>query len=140
MEGHVALVTAGAWFAEVLDHVIGPLVRLGQQDPVRVEPVHLGPDPLEVLMGFLQVLAVCALARVQVRDRVQPEAVNAEVEPESQYLQHRVLNQGILIVQVRLMVEEPVKVVLPADRIERPVGLLGVDEDDPRLRVFVVGV
>ena len=38
------------------------------------------------------------------------------------------------------MGEEPVPVVLAADLVERPVGLLGVDEDDPGLAVPVVGV
>ena len=126
--------------AEVLDHVVGPLVGLGQQHAVRVEPVHLGPDPPQVLVGLLEVLAVGALARVQVRHRVQPEAVDAEVEPEPQHLQHRVLDQRVLVVQVGLVVEEPVPVVLAAYRVERPVRLLGVDEDDPRVLVLVVGV
>ena len=47
---------------------------------------------------------------------------------------------GVLEVQVRLVGEEPVPVVLAADRVEGPVGLLGVDEDDPRPGVLVVGV
>ena len=126
--------------AEVLDHVVGPLVGLGEQHPVRVEPVDLGPDPPQVLVRLLEVLAVGALALVQVRHGVQPEAVDAEVEPEPQHLQHRVLDQRVLVVQVGLVVEEPVPVVLAAHRVERPVRLLGVDEDDPRVLVLVIGV
>ena len=38
------------------------------------------------------------------------------------------------------MGEEAVPVVLPGDRVPRPVRRLGVDEDDPRVLVAVVGV
>ena len=114
VERHVALVAADARVAEVLDHVARPLVGLGQQHPVGVEPVDLGPDPLQVLVRLLQVLAVGALALVQVRHRVQPEPVDAEVQPEPQHLQHRVLDERVLVVEVRLVGEEPVPVVLAA--------------------------
>ncbi len=127
----MALVAADLGVAEVLDHVGGPLVRLGQQHPVRVQLVDLEPDPLQVLVGLLQVLAVGALPLVQVGHRVEPEAVDAQVQPEPQHPQHRVLDLGVLEVQVRLVGEEPVPEVLAADRVEGPVGLLGVDEDDP---------
>ena len=84
-------------------------------------------------MRLLEVLAVGALALVQVGHRVQPEAVDAQVQPEPQHLEHRVLHPRVLVVQVGLVVEEPVPVVLAAHRVEGPVGLLGVDEDDPGL-------
>ncbi len=140
VERHVALVAAPLGVPEVLDHVGGPLVRLGEQHAVRVELVHLGPDPLQVLVRLLQVLAVRALPLVQVRNGVQPEAVDAEIEPEPQHLDHRVLHLGVLEVEIRLVREEPVPVVLAADRVEGPVGLLGVHEDDAGSRVLVVGV
>ncbi len=91
-------------------------------------------------MRLLQVLAVGALPLVQVGHRVQPEAVDAEVEPEPQHLDHRLLHLGVLVVEVRLVREEPVPVVLAAHRVEGPVGRLGVDEDDPGPGEPVVGV
>ena len=87
-----------------------------------------------------QVLAVGALLLEQVGDRVEPEAVDAEVEPEPQHLEHRVLHGRVLVVEVGLVAEEPVPVVLLAHRVERPVGRLGVDEDDPRVLVALVVV
>jgi hypothetical protein len=86
---------------------------------------------------LLEVLAVGALALVQVGHRVEPEAVDAEVEPELEHLDHRVLDLGVVEVQVRLVGEEPVPEVLAAHRVERPVRGLGVDEDDPRVGVLV---
>jgi len=89
---------------------------------------------------LLEVLAVGALPFVQVGDGVQPEPVDAQVQPEPQHLEHGVLDLRVLVVQVRLVGEEPVPVVLAADLIEGPVGLLGVDEDDPGVGVAVIGV
>ena len=78
VEVHVALVAV----AEVRRRVLGPLVGLGQQHAVRVAGVHVLAQPLEDLVGLGQVLAVGALALVEVRHGVEAQAVDAHVEPE----------------------------------------------------------
>ena len=55
-------------------------------------------------------------------------------------VEHRFLHDGVVVVQVGLVAEEPVPVELPPHRIERPVRLLGVDEDDSRVGVLLAGV
>ncbi len=135
VERHVALVAARGGVAEVLHDVLGPAVGLGEQHPVGVQAVDLGPDPLEVGVGLRQAGAGGALALEEVRHGVQAEAVDAQVEPEPQNLKHGVLNGRVLVVQVGLVVEEPVPVVLAAHRVVGPVGLFGADEDDGRVRV-----
>ena len=107
MERHLALVAV----AEVLDHVGRPLVGLGEQHAVRVVLVDLAPDPLEVGVGLGQVLAVGALALEQVGHGVEPEAVEPEVEPEAQHVEHRLLDLGVVVVEVGLVGEEAVPVV-----------------------------
>ena len=87
-----------------------------------------------------QVLAVGALLGVEVRHRVQPEAVDAQVQPEAQGGDDLLLDRRVLVVEVRLVGEEAVPVVLLAHRVEGPVGRLGVDEDDPRVLVLLVVV
>jgi hypothetical protein len=47
------------------------------------------------------------------------------------------VGRGVLEVEVGLVGEEPVPEELPAHRVERPVGRLGVDEDDPRAGIPV---
>jgi hypothetical protein len=47
---------------------------------------------------------------------------------------------GVVVVEVGLVGEEAVPEVLAADGIPRPVGRLGVREDDPRLLVELVRV
>jgi hypothetical protein len=71
-----------------------------------------------------QVLAVRPVALEEVGHGVEPEAVDAEVEPEAQHLEHRLLHLGVVEVEVGLVVEEAVPVVLAAQLVERPVGRL----------------
>ena len=91
-------------------------------------------------MRARQVLADRPLLLEEVRHGVEPEAVEPEVEPEAEHLQHRVLHRRVLVVEVRLVAEEAVPVVLAADRVVRPVRDLGVDEDDARVGVRLVRV
>lgn len=91
-------------------------------------------------MRLGQVLAVGALALEQVGHRVQPEAVDPQAQPEADDVDHGVLHGRVVVVEVRLVGEEPVPVELFAHRVEGPVGLLGVDEDDPRVGVALAGV
>ncbi len=88
-------------------------------------------DLPDEVVRLRQVLAVRPLTLEQVGDRVEPDAVDAEVHPEPQDVDDRVLHGRVVEVQVGLVAEEPVPVVLAADRVERPVARLGVDEDDP---------
>ena len=136
VEGHVAFVAV----AEVGAHVGRPLVRLGQQHPVLVARVELAPHLLQHQMRLGQVLVVGPLTHAQVRDRIQPHRVDAEVEPELHHVDDRVDDRGVVVIQIRLVREEPVPVVLPGDRVVGPVRLLGVGEDDPRLGKLLVVV
>ena len=93
------------------DDVLRPLIGLGEQHPVRVVGVDLRPHAPEEGVRGRQVLADRPLLLEQVRHRVEPEAVEAEIEPEPQRVEHRLRHLGALVVEVRLMVEEPVPVV-----------------------------
>ena len=77
VEAHVAFVPV----AEVLHHVLRPLVGLGQQHPPGVEGVDLLAQPPQVLVGLGQVLAVGAVPLEEIRHGVEPEAVQADVQP-----------------------------------------------------------
>ena len=136
----MAFVAAGAGVAEILDDVARPLIGLGQQHPAREFVVDHLADAFEERVRLGQVLAVGALALEQVGHRVQPKPVDAEVQPEAHDVDHRLLHGRVVVVQIGLVGEEPVPVELAADRIERPVRLLGVDEDDPRVGVLLAGV
>ncbi|GAX59041.1 hypothetical protein SO3561_10618 [Streptomyces olivochromogenes] len=140
VERHVALVAAGGEVAEVVDDVLGPLVRLRQQHRVRIVRVDLLADPLQELVRCRKVFAVRSLDLVEVRHRVQPEPVDAQVQPEPQRGDDLFLDGGVLVVEVGLVGEEAVPEVLLADRVEGPVGGLGVDEDDPGVLVLFVVV
>ncbi len=104
---------------EVLDDVLGPLIRLGEQHPVGVTGVDLGADAFQEGVRLGEVLAVRPVALVEVRHRVEPEAVEPEVEPEAKHVQHLLLHLGVVVVQVGLVREEAVPVVLAARRRPR---------------------
>jgi hypothetical protein len=89
---------------------------------------------------FRQVLVVGPLADAQVRHGVEPQRVDAEIEPELHHVDHRVDDRRVVVIQIRLVREEAVPEVLASDRVEGPVRLLGVGEDDPRLGKLLVGV
>ena len=126
--------------AEVLDDVGRPLVGLGEQDAVGVLGVDGRPDPAEEVVRLGEVLAVGALPLVEVGHGVEAEAVEAEVEPEAKDVEHRLLDLGLLVVEVGLVGEEAMPVVGAGRLVPGPVGRLGVEEDDPGVAVAVVRV
>ena len=137
VEAHVELVAV----AEVDAHVGGPLVGLGQQHLVpAVLRVDRLAQPLEEGVRLREVLAVGALALEEVGHGVAAEAVHAHVQPEAHDVQHGLLDLGVVVVEVRLVAEEAVPEVLLGHRIPRPVGALGVGEDDAGALVLVVRV
>ena len=69
--------------AEIGHHVFGPLVGFSQQQPARVVFVNKSSQAFDEIVRFRQIFAIRAFAFVQVRDRVEPETVNAEIEPEA---------------------------------------------------------
>ena len=107
VEGHVALVA----LAEVRHGVLGPLVRLGQQQPVAVLAVHVAAQILEEGVGLGEVLAVGAFALVEVGNRIEPQAVHAEAEPEVEEAEDGLAHVGRVEVQVRLVGVEAMPVV-----------------------------
>jgi hypothetical protein len=88
-------------------------------------------------MGFGKVLATGAFPFEEVRDGIEPEAVDAEFEPEIDGLEHLAVDGRMIVVQVGLMGIEAVPEVGVGDRVPRPVGCFGVLEDDARALVLV---
>ncbi len=126
---------------EIVDHVLGPLVGLGQEHAAAaVLAVDGRPQLGDEGVGLRQVLAVGAIAGVEVRNRVETEAVDAHVEPEAADVHHLLADLGIVVVEVRLMAEETMPVVGPGAVVPGPVRGLRVDEDDPGVGVPVLGV
>jgi hypothetical protein len=133
---HVAFVAV----AEILLHVLRPLVCFREQQLALRVGVELGTQLLDHLVGLGKVFVRGALALDEVRDRIQAETVDAGVEPALHHLYHGADDARVVEVQVRLVREEAVPVVGMRLRIPRPVRLLGVGEDDARGEIALVGV
>ena len=141
VKGHVTFITRAAILpAEIGLGVLRPLIGLGQQHAVRIQPVQLGADLLQYHVGFRQILVVGAVALDQVGNGVQPHAVHAHVQPEAHYREHRLEYPGIVEIQIRLVRVEPVPEELPGNRVPGPVGLFGIEKDDPRALVLLIGI
>ena len=77
--GHVAFVAV----AEVVAHVLGPHVGFGEQHAVRVVLVDDLADALDDRVRLGKVLVGSALALHQVGNRVEPQPIDALIEPEA---------------------------------------------------------
>ena len=136
MEAHVAFVAV----AEVLHDVFGPLVGLCQQYLPGVERIHFFAQPFQVLVGLREIFTVRAFGLEEIRHRVQPETVQADVEPITQHIDDRVGHFGVLEVEVGLVREKAVPVVLAPLGVPCPIGFFGVDENYPGIAIAMVVV
>ncbi len=136
MIGHVAFVA----LAEIGGHVLGPLIGFRQQELAGRVGIELRADLLDDGVGFREILVVGALPLAKIGDRVQPKTVDADIEPAPHDEIQRPQDARVVVVEIRLVREEPVPVIGAGDRIPGPVRLLGVAEDDPRACIFVIVV
>jgi hypothetical protein len=67
-----------------------------------------GAQLLDDVVRLAQVLVVRAFAFDEVGDGVEPEAVDAHVEPEVHHAEHRLVDRGVVEVEVGLVGEEAV--------------------------------
>src|SRR5688572_836096 len=96
---------------------------------------------LEKGMCLREVLSVGALTFKEIGNRIEPETVNTHVAPVVDDPKYFFLNEWIIIIQVRLMMEKPVPIVLLSVFIPHPVRHFKVLENNPHILVFgrVVG-
>jgi hypothetical protein len=97
--------------AEILDHVLRPLVCFGQQENLRVTLLNEPPQFFQELMSLGEVFAVGPFSFEKVRNCIHTKAVDSDIEPKGNDFEDGVLNFGIFVVQIGLMAEEamPVK-------------------------------
>ncbi len=126
--------------AEILQHVFGPLIGLGEQHAVLVAHVEFATQALEDIVGFGQVLVAGAFALDQIGNGVEPQRVDPEIEPEPHDPDDRLEYLRIIEIQIRLMRIKAVPVIGLRHRVPAPVRSLGVGKDDARFRKFLVGV
>ncbi len=136
VERHVAFVA----IAEIEMGVLGPLVGLGQQHLVGMVRIHFGANPLQDVVGLGQVLATGALPLDQVRNSVQAQPVDPQLQPVVQDTQHLAHHRRIVEVEIGLMAIETVPEIGLGFGIPGPVALLGVEEDDAGLVIFLIVV
>ena len=83
-----------------------------------------------------KIFAVRSFALVEVGDGIEPQAVDAHLEPEIEDLFDHFVHSGVVEIQIGLMRIEAMPVIGLRDRIPRPVRRFEVLEDDARVLVF----
>ena len=136
MEGHVELIA----LAEIRTEVSRPLVGLGQKHFAWKLLIEPGTEIFKNGVGFGQVLAVRAFALDQVGNRVQPEAVDAHIQPELHYIPHFFPDFWVVIIEIGLMAEEAMPVIFFRDRVPCPVGEFGVYKNNAGTAIASVGL
>ena len=136
MERHVAFVA----LAEILLGVLRPLVGFREKHAAGIGAVDLGADLLQNLVRLRQVLVVGALALDEVGHRIEPQAVDAHVEPEVHDSQHGLEHCRVVEVEIGLVGIEAVPEIGLGFGVPRPVGAQRIDEDDARAGIFLVAV
>ena len=122
------LTSAGHWFASASSS----LSRCRASISARMR--------FEDVVRLVEVRARRPFALDEVGHRIEPHAVDAAIEPEVHHPHHGVDHRRVVEVQVRLVMKEPVPVVRARGVVPRPVGLLGVREDDRHALVLLVGI
>src|SRR5262245_53774930 len=84
--------------------------------------------------------SLLVFSRSEIGNRIEPEAIHAEVEPATHGADHLQEYAWIVIVEVWLMRKEAVPVVGAGVRIPGPVGFFGVAEDDARVEIALIGI
>src|SRR6266581_3016444 len=81
-------------------------------------------------MGLWQVFTGSSLAFHQIGNRVQPQTVDAQIQPEFHHIPDGFYNGGIVKIQVGLVTEKSVPVIRLIDGIPGPIRQLRVEKDD----------
>ena len=75
--------------AEILQHILRPLIGLGEQHAAGVVRVQLAAQPLQDLVRFRQVFVDRPLALDQVGHCIEPHPVDPEIKPEPHHIEDR---------------------------------------------------
>ena len=85
MEIHVRLVA----LAEIGDRVLRPLVGFGEKHATGEIRIDVRAQLLQIDVRLGQIFAVRSFALVEIRNGIEPQAVDAHVEPEIEHLLHQ---------------------------------------------------
>ena len=106
---------------EIRRRLINGLNRLTEQQHIAAMGINALSQALEERMGFWQPFATGSFCFEQKRNGVEAKAIHPPLQPEIDDVQHRLLDPGIFVVEIRLMTEKAMQVVLLRNGIPFPV-------------------
>src|SRR5215471_13902269 len=116
VERHVTFVP----IPEIWTNIGGPLIGLGKHHTVLVT-IQLPADGLNQSVSFRQVFAVGALSLNKVRNSIQPQSVDAHIQPELHCPDYMFQYGGVVEVQIGLVRIEAMPIVRIGHGIPCPV-------------------
>ena len=88
-------------------------------------------------MRFRKVFTICAFSFKEVRNSVEAKSINTHVAPIVDDPEDLFLDEGVVIVQIGLVVKKAVPVILLGNRVPGPVRSFKILEDDAHVAVLV---
>src|SRR5262249_1163685 len=108
--------------------------------PIGISRIECGAHFLDDRMCFWKIFAIRSIAFDEIGNGVEPQPVNAHVEPETHRIEYRTKHAWIVEIQIWLMAIEAMPEIGLAGRIPGPVGNFRVPEYDPRVAKQLIGV
>ncbi len=138
---HVAFVALAAVLAaEIQLGIFRPLVGFREQHAVGIMCIEFRADFFQYLVGFRQVFVIGAVALDEIWNRIQPQTIDAQVEPEAHYAEHFFHYLRIIKIKIRLMRIKAVPEILASYWVPGPVGVFRIKKNNARAGVFLRAV
>jgi len=123
--------------AEVRQQILRPLIGLGDQDSVGILLVDQAAHLLEEFVRFGQILAIGPLALIEIGHSVGTKTVDTQIQPKTDDVEHLLMDDRVVVIQIGLAGVKAVPKVLPGDFVIGPVRRLHIQKDDTRFGVFL---
>ena len=126
MECHMAFIA----LTEILRRFLRPKIRLGEEHPVRIARIDRRPDLLDDGVGLTEIFATRAFPLDEIGNGIEPQTIDAHVEPVSHDVEDGFKNAGIVEVQIGLMRIEAMPIKCLGLIVPGPIRFFGVEKDN----------
>src|SRR5512145_3190364 len=91
---------------------------------------------LQEVVCLRQVLTIGTFTLEQIRYSIKPEPINAHLTPVIQNFKYFLLYEWVIIIEIRLVIEETMPVELLCYRVPRPVRGFKILEDNAHIFIL----
>ena len=103
--------------AEICDGVFRPLIRFREQHAPRKFLIDMRAQVFQIDVGLGQILAIGPFALVEIRHGIEPQTINAHLQPVIANFLHRLMDGRVIEIQIWLMRIKAVPIVRFRNRV-----------------------